>query len=196
MNARNLILWMICTLPACSFAAEGENPVREMAKRRFWEDRTVSQYGYFVITKGYAETRVIEGLRKALESTPKNRRFDCASNLIGVDRGFSEEHDQDSFFFRTSADRRVMLSVFDLASAGDVYRTEEAYNVKVNGERATLAMVVDRENKNNSRWGVGWYSSGLSFSLTVENDGRSIIEKDWVIKLAESIQCKKIKNKI
>lgn len=193
MNTRNLILCTLCTLSSFSVSAESDNPFREIAKRTFWEDRTVSPNGYFIITKGYAETRVIEGLRKALDSRSKKLGLDCTSSLIDVEKGFAEDH-QDSFFFRTTPDKRVMLSVFDLASAGDVYRTEEAYNAKVNGERATLAMVVDRGNKKNIRWGVGWYSSGLSFSLYVENDGQSTIEKDWVIKLADSIRCRKNKS--
>ena len=169
--------------------------LREMAKRTFWEDRSISPDGYFILSKAYAETRVIDGLRKALDSRPKNSRFNCKSSLLAVEKGVSEGgHEQDTFFFRTDPDRKVLLSILDLSSSRGGFRVEEAYNEKVNGTRATISLVVDKRNPRNIGWGVGWDLAGGSAALYVENDGKSTISKDWVMRLAESIQCIKIKN--
>lgn len=192
MNARHVLYALLSIAPHFCFADEEDDQLRELAKRTFWEDRSVSPDGYFILSKAYAHTRVIEGLRKALDSRPKNSRFDCRSSLLVVEKGVSESGvAQDTFFFRTGPDRRVMLSIFDRSSERS-YRSEEAYNAKVNGQRATIALVVDRANPKNTRWGVGWDPAAGSVSLSVENDGKAAIGKDWVMRMAESVQCVKL----
>jgi hypothetical protein len=159
----------------------------------FMQDTVLSPKGYFIVTAGRAQTDVISGIRRATSSLPKSKNFSCESDSAKLEKNVYEGNERDLFFYSLPGGQKAMLTMIDVQ--GDysrAYRPKELNIIRVGGVPGIISLVVAKEGGEKSRWGVGWDVLGAAADLYVEDKSPPILSKDQVLKVAESIRCRRL----
>ena len=159
----------------------------------FMQDRELSPKGYFIISKSRVETDVISGVRAGVEKLPKNKIFACDVARSKIDKSVFEGNDRDSFFFSVSGNLQALLTMIDVqGDYSKAYRPKELDIVKLGNSPATISLTVAREGGEKSRWGVGWRLLGAAAILYIEDGSPPSMSKDQVLKVAQSVKCRRL----
>lgn len=170
----------------------------EEQRRFFWENTSRNSDGYLDIESTAEYVTLIPALLSKLAWEPKNPsstlrkrvRLNKPAHLEYLGE-FAESEHKASLFFRDTADRLLMLSIWDFEAAGaQLVIVEEFLNVTIHGAKGTLSF-VKAPNIQEGLWKVSWIKKKLQFELYVsdrlDSNRRPIKSRKEILALATNL---------
>lgn len=168
-------------------------------QRRFlWKDTTRNSDGYLDIESTAKYVTLLPVLLSRLTSGPEKPPsiFKSKVSLNKLTQleylgEFAESKHRASLFFRDTADRLLMLTIWDYeADRAQLVIVEEFLNVTIHGSKGTLSF-VKAPNIQEGLWKLSWLKTKLQFELYVsdglDSNRRPIRSKQEILTLARTL---------
>jgi hypothetical protein len=149
--------------------------------------------GYYLVEVSSGQIDIIERHLNRFRKLPRSKIFDCESSLASRIKSADEGNNRDTFVFTLPGKQPVMLTTVDFqGDYSGIRHPKDVHNVKVGDAAGVLTLLIAEGGGKKSRWVSSWRAWGAFATLYIEDEGNPVLKPEEVLKISESINCKRI----